>query len=95
MSFLTRCLLILLVATGALALSAPAASAFTCSDPTNPFPPAPVGGEVGRTYTTATGTTYDLAVFGEHLGCGLVFQAISTVNAQCDYLVGDECITVA
>ena len=75
-------------------LAVPGAAALSCAT-TNPFPASPVGGEVGRQYTFATGTTYGVFAFGVHTGCAVVGQAVSTVNAACVFLLGSECIDIA
>ena len=83
-----------LLASLTLAVASPGASAFTC-DLSNPFPPSPVGGEVGRAYGFATGTAYSVSYFGVMTGCAVLGQVITTVNAQCVFLIGTTCIDIA
>lgn len=90
-----RWLLASLLLTAVLAASAPPASAIACDTPTNPFPAIPVGGEVGRAYGVVTGTAYGLALYGWTTTCAVAAQAINTVNAQCVFLIGRECVSLA
>lgn len=85
--------LLALTLLAALPLAAPSASAYhvTCGA-TNPFPASPVGGEAGRAYTFATGTTWGATVFAFFTTCRVADQGIHTVNAQCVFLIGRPCL---
>ncbi|HWH08939.1 MAG TPA: hypothetical protein VNX21_07045 [Candidatus Thermoplasmatota archaeon] len=94
MTRITALLAAALLASLALAVATPPAAAINCTT-TNPFPPSPVGGEVGRAYTFAAATGYNAFAFGVRTTCAVAGQAVSTVNAQCVFLIGSECIEIA
>ena len=85
----------LLLLTTLLFAAVPTGSAIACAEIANPFPPSPVGGQVGATYDFATGETVQAANFAWDTTCGVAGYAVGTTNDACVFLTGVTCIDLA